>query len=191
LRDDLSNDLNSNAKVGMSNTGSKYSENVHHKKTIAKISEFGIIGEQAVFEKQQSKIEKELGRFVKVWGSTDFKKSSSDYAMPSSDEVRIVNYHSCRGLEAWSVMCLQLDEFYSRKFNEDSADTFRINEKISFVDPASMYATTWTLMALTRAIDTLYIQLSDSKNELFKICLEYAVKYPDKCTVKWGKYKPK
>lgn len=191
LQDNAVDDIESNINGTFSNTGLNSSGNGFHKKTIARVDEFDIIGEQVVLKKQQSAIEKELGKFVKVWSAMDSKKAGGDDAMPGSDEVRFVNYHSCRGLEAWSVMCLQLDEFYSRKLKEDTADTFRINEKLAFVNPASMYATTWTLMALTRAIDTLYIQLSESENELFKICFEYAVKHPGACTVKWGAHKPK
>jgi hypothetical protein len=36
-----------------------------------------------------------------------------------------------------------------------------------------MYAATWALMALTRVIDTMYIQINDRNSEFGKIVVEY------------------
>ena len=33
----------------------------------------------------------------------------------SNSEYLVSFYESCRGLESWSVMCLELDKFYDRK----------------------------------------------------------------------------
>ena len=42
----------------------------------------------------------------------------------SNSEYLVSFYESCRGLESWSVMCLELDKFYDRKKNEDEALNF-------------------------------------------------------------------
>ena len=36
-----------------------------------------------------------------------------------------------------------------------------------------MYAATWALMALTRVIDTLYIQINDKNSEFGKVVVNY------------------
>ena len=90
------------------------------------------------------------------------------------DEYIALFYESCRGSEAFSVMCLELDEFYERKKQDTIASKF-LSEDLLLTENQrkQKYAMTWVLMALTRAIDTLYIQISDSNSELGKIFQKY------------------
>lgn len=92
----------------------------------------------------------------------------------NANTYRSIFYESCRGLEAWSVVCLDLDLFYKRKYDEEIAanylsDDFLLTEN----DRRSKYAATWVLMALTRAIDTLYIHFDDPNSTLGKIFQQY------------------
>lgn len=93
-------------------------------------------------------------------GST-YKEKGDEY--PTQDQYRVIFYESCRGLEAWSAMCLDIDLFYQRKYDEDQAaiylsDRLDLNEN----ERREKYAITWVLMALTRAIDTIYITVDGS-----------------------------
>ena len=105
---------------------------------------------------------------------------------PSPNEVRIINYESCRGLEAWCVMCLNVDRFYMAQVKSDDAEKYLLNEGAIMTkeERAAKFAITWILMAATRAIDTLFLQMSDVSNEFVNLCMEYAVKNPDKCTIR-------
>ena len=60
-----------------------------------------------------------------------------------------------------------------------SEDMFLTKEQRS-----AMYAITWVLMAATRAIDTLYLQVSGTNSEFSKLCLEYTKNNPEKCICK-------
>lgn len=87
------------------------------------------------------------------------------------DNTRCILYDSCRGLEAWNVMCIDMDTFYYEKSDSKDAEEYAVvNGGRLFAESTEMYkyrfASLWCYMALTRAIDTLYIKLS-SVNNLF------------------------
>jgi hypothetical protein len=45
-------------------------------------------------------------------------------------------------------------------------------------DRKDMYAGTWALMAITRAIDTLYLKFDNPNSQFSKLVLEYAQQNP-------------
>lgn len=106
-------------------------------------------------------------------GTVDDK---SQLIVPSPNESRVIYYESCRGLEAWTVACFALDKFFSQKREDPDAEKYLIED--IFLNQnnehrKSMYAATWALMALTRVIDTLYIQINDRNSEFGKIVVDY------------------
>lgn len=112
----------------------------------------------------------------------------SKLKLPYPNEIRVIFYESCRGLEAWSTACFDLDKFFEAKRKEDDAEKFLIdNEKglniqnmfISNEERRKMYAATWTLLPMTRAIDTLYISINDVSSELGKIVDKYIQLNPE------------
>jgi hypothetical protein len=116
------------------------------------------------------------------WDGTVEDKSNLN--VPSPNESRVIYYESCRGLEAWSVVCFSFDKFFSQKQDEPDAEKFLIDNeektkltqdlfKVSNDDRKKMYAATWALMAMTRTIDSLYIQVNDRNSEFGKIVVEY------------------
>ncbi len=108
------------------------------------------------------------------WDGTVADKSQ--LIVPGPYESRVLYYESCRGLEAWSVACFAIDKFFKQKREDSDAEKFltedlflnRNNEQRK-----SMYAATWALMALTRVIDTLYIQINDRNSEFGKVVVDY------------------
>lgn len=100
----------------------------------------------------------------------------SQLIVPSPNESRVIYYESCRGLEAWTVACFALDKFFSQKREDPDAEKYLIGDLFLNQDNEhrkSMYSATWTLMALTRVIDTLYIQINDRNSEFGKIASDY------------------
>lgn len=95
------------------------------------------------------------------------------------DNTRCLLYDSCRGLEAWNVMCMDLNDFYYEKITsreaEDYAETYAGG---LFEDGRNKYmaqfASLWCFMAMTRAIDTLYIKLSNMNNSFSQTLLSVA-----------------
>jgi hypothetical protein len=108
------------------------------------------------------------------WDGTIENKSG--LTIPSSIESRVIYYESCRGLESWAVACFSLDKFFDKKRKEPNAEKYLLGDLLlsqKNEKRKSMYAATWVLMAITRVIDTLYIQIDDENSELGKIAKEY------------------
>ncbi|MCK6158173.1 hypothetical protein KZX29_05095 [Moraxella osloensis] len=77
-------------------------------------------------------------------------------------------------------MCLELDKFYERKQKDPIAAKYRSDDLLlTEEDRRKKYAMIWVLMALTRAINSIYIQISDSSSELGKLLLEYINSKPN------------
>jgi hypothetical protein len=75
------------------------------------------------------------------------------------DEFRIVQYDSCRGLEGWTVVNLAFDALYDYKHTSYDPP----EQPEMFFDAqaeAHRYAARWLMIPMTRAIDTLVIQVS-------------------------------
>lgn len=91
---------------------------------------------------------------------------------PSKDAFRIVQYQSSRGLEGWTVFLFRFDEFWNVKYNE-GLSTAKGGGKMLPEDYARRYAGQWMMIPMSRAIDTLVINLghgdSTIKNDLLKI----------------------
>ena len=96
---------------------------------------------------------------------------------PTKDQCRIYQYDSCRGLEGWCVACVNFDELIQYKL-----DTYITTENELGLDPeiAKMRnVLLWSIMPLTRPIDTLIITLSDPDTEVGKILKKLADTFPD------------
>lgn len=99
------------------------------------------------------------------------------------DNTRCLLYESCRGLEAWNVMCMDLNDFYyEKKISKDAEDYADSNAGGLFEDYRNkfmaQYASLWCYMAMTRAIDTLYIKLSNTSNAFSQALLNAARTVP-------------
>ena len=95
------------------------------------------------------------------------------------DNTRCLLYESCRGLEAWNVLCMDLNDFYYEKIisrdAEDYAETYAGGLFEEGRDKyMAQYASLWCFMAMTRAIDTLYIKLSNTSNSFSQTILGVA-----------------
>ncbi len=123
------------------------------------------------------------------WGFQTWDGASEDVreSYPTElDQLRIVQYESCRGLEGWTVVCLDLDQFYEFKLTtiggtptlEQTPGVFAGN--IAMLQQA---VARWLLMPLTRAIDTLVIQIDSQQSPMYNALAAAAAEYPD--IVEW------
>ncbi|MCY2687569.1 hypothetical protein [Salinimicrobium sp. TH3] len=125
------------------------------------------------------KADEEIDDF-RVWNTTG-NVDKKELGVPGSLSVRAIYYQSCRGIEAWSILCNNLDEFFDQKFNEDEAENYLLNDLFDQLNPDSRknkYAATWVLMAITRAMENCYINLSNSSSPFSKCLKEFEKKYP-------------
>lgn len=108
---------------------------------------------------------------ISVWSGVSENKSKLQ--VPFQNQPRVISYDSCRGLEAWSVMCLDLDGFIEAKRNSDDAQGYLADDLfLSEEQRKDKYALIWLLMAFTRPIDTLYLDLRKRNNSISKKIVE-------------------
>ncbi|NLI71180.1 MAG: AAA family ATPase [Bacteroidales bacterium] len=91
-------------------------------------------------------------------------------------ECRIYTYESCRGLEAWTTVCLRFDELFTHPHPHDYSE-------IEYPLARKYMLTLWTLIPLTRAIDTLVIVVRKD-SDISKLLKEIANENPDFVTYK-------
>lgn len=120
---------------------------------------------------------------IPIWdGTSSFNRM--EYAL-SSDEIRVLHYKSGRGLEAWTVVCIELDTYI-----ESIIRSYKADEKVDSLalesehDKRMKYLVNWLMIPLTRAIDTLIITLRDYDSTISKQILKIANEHPDYITIK-------
>ena len=114
---------------------------------------------------------------LKIWNGVKERKGT--LSVPAANQTRFIYYESCRGLEAWNVLCVDLDSFfYNMRCSKDAELYARTN--LSFFsnqeDLKSEFALHWVYMAITRPIDTLYIKLGNPSNEFSQKIVEIGKK---------------
>jgi hypothetical protein len=115
---------------------------------------------------------------INIWDSTS-KDLRSQYVVDLKQH-RLLQYESCRGLEGWTVVCLQLDEFIKYKmetFTEKSESGELALE--TFEEKRDKFVYLWSLIPLTRAIDTLVITLKDKNSRVGQALRKVYEQNPD------------
>lgn len=94
-------------------------------------------------------------------------------------ECRLYQYDSCRGLEGWCTVCLEFDELVQYKENiyRDDAEASLALE--SPEDRRNRFVYLWSLMPLTRPMDTLVITLRNPDSEVGRMLHSIADAYSD------------
>jgi hypothetical protein len=101
-----------------------------------------------------------------VWDGT--RDDVRDSYPTEVNQLRIVQYESCRGLEGWTVVNLGLDRFYEVKLAMAESRVLPDSSGELPIDPlrAQREAARWVLIPLTRAMDTILIQLDCGESPL-------------------------
>ena len=116
-----------------------------------------------------------------AWGEKDIKvfDGTNDMIRQSYPtdvgQCRLYQYESCRGLEGWVTVCLHFDELVEYKINEAKSNGLNSLELMS----PEYYAYLWSLMPLTRPIDTLCITLSNPESRIGQVLKKVAENYSD------------
>lgn len=122
-----------------------------------------------------------------VWDGVD---NTIRHSYPTdTNQFRVVQYDSCRGLEGWTVVNLGFDELYDtkldpRNISDNDLDIARrgtdgtLDWLIQDEDIYRDYANKWLMIPLTRAIDTLIIHIKSSESYVGKILKDLEKKHP-------------
>lgn len=118
---------------------------------------------------------------IQFWdGTATVGENQTEY--PSHpNQHRIFQYESCRGLEGWTVVCVELDELIRSKmdsFQEEASAQLSV-ALFSLEEKRRQFVFLWSLIPLTRAIDTLVITIKDPKSETCKTLRSLAHDYQD------------
>lgn len=114
---------------------------------------------------------------IYLWDGTN-EYQRSEYSI-RTDESRVLQYDSARGLEAWTVVCMDYDEFLDYKRNDFHADEGNRLLLESPQDTLNKYMINWALLPLTRAIDTIVLTLKDLNSKTAQILKGLSRDYPD------------
>lgn len=115
---------------------------------------------------------------IKIWDGT---RSDLRSEYPTElDQHRLFQYDSCRGLEGWTVICFEFDQFVRYKYEtyekEDNPYELALE---SDEEKRERFVNLWSLIPLTRAIDTLVITLKEKKGRIYDIFKELYNENPD------------
>ena len=111
---------------------------------------------------------------VNTFGRKDFPRSPNQF--------RVVQYESCRGLEGWTVVLKGFDEFVALKELQKLEAGLTSGERDGLGELESIAkreAYRWGLIALTRPISTLVVQLSEPRSFYSRTLLELSEQMPD------------
>lgn len=107
-----------------------------------------------------------------LWDGTN--SDNRDGYCVNTDEVRVLQYDSARGLEGWVVVCMDFDVFMEEK--EAEYIDGEVNSLLleSSEERKKKYLYNWAMIPLTRAIDTLVITLKDPQSKMASFIKEIA-----------------
>jgi len=101
-----------------------------------------------------------------VWDGVHTGTRRSSYPT-SVDQLRVVQYESCRGLEGWMSINVGFDKFLDAKFKEARTRSFPDGGLLSSrEDLMKEFVSRWAMIPLTRAIHTLVLHIEDPKDDI-------------------------
>ena len=99
----------------------------------------------------------------------------------SVDVLRVVQYESSRGAEGWVVVAFQFDRFCDQK-SEDWHPAGH-QPPLESKQSRNLFLARWIMIVLSRALDTLVIELTRNDHWMSTILLDVAAELPDIVTV--------
>lgn len=117
---------------------------------------------------------------ITIWDGTN-SLNRSDYSISTTD-IRVLQYDSSRGLEGWTVVCMDFDVFIEEKDEEYISGAVNSLILESPEERKKKHLYNWMMIPLTRAIDTLVITLENPNSKIGKILKSVADEHPDYVT---------
>lgn len=95
----------------------------------------------------------------------EIRNSIYDETNAKNNEHRLYPYESCRGLEAWTVVCLRFHELFTLPHPHDYRD-------INYGAARRYMQVLWAMMPLTRAVHTIIITIDANDNVVLPVLRE-------------------
>ena len=155
-----------------------------HKAEMKRLVDAGNIAYDMLYLVPHSLVEKAYGvsRFsmikdfehegIFLWDGTN--SDNRDGYCVNTDEIRVLQYDSARGLEGWVVVCMDFDVFMEEK--EAEYIDGEVNSLLleSPEERKKKYLYNWAMIPLTRAIDTLVITIRNPQSKMASFIREVA-----------------
>lgn len=112
-----------------------------------------------------------------IWDGTS-SDNRENYSI-DAEEMRLLQYDSARGLEGWTVVCMDFDVFLKEKsaeYQDDSVDALMLESQ---EERKQKYLYNWAMIPLTRAIDTIIITIKDQTSETARLLKRISEEHPD------------
>ena len=127
-----------------------------------------------------------------VWDGVD--RNTRHFFPKNKEQLRVVQYESCRGLEGWTVVNLAFDEFHDFKRNphymsesdmelSKYSDGGTLDWQATDDEILQNHANKWAMIPLTRAIDTLIIHIKSSESFIGNILKGIHERHPEE--IEW------
>ena len=114
---------------------------------------------------------------IHIWDGT---ASNNRESFPiDAEEVRLLQYDSARGLEGWTVVCMDFDVFLEEKSAEYQDETVDALMLESPKERKKKHLYNWAMIPLTRAIDTIIITIKSPTSETARLLKEISEEHPD------------
>lgn len=112
-----------------------------------------------------------------IWDGTS-SDNRENYSI-DAEEMRLLQYDSARGLEGWTVVCMDFDVFLKEKsaeYQDGSVDALMLESQ---EERKQKYLYNWAMIPLTRAIDTIIITIKDQTSETARLLKRISEEHPD------------
>jgi len=114
----------------------------------------------------------------KVWDG--IARDVREHYPTDREELRFVQYDSCRGLEGWTTINYDLDQLWDYKARQWLSEDYAHDPLMeSREEAAERHAARWIMIPLTRAMDTLVISVGKAPGPLRDVLLDVAGRRPD------------
>lgn len=113
-----------------------------------------------------------------VWDGTS--RDVREHFPEHREQLRFVQYDSCRGLEGWVAINYGLDQLWTYKFRQWFLEQHEVDGLYQTAEEAAkLHASRWVMIPLTRAIDTLVINVGREPNPVKEALLVAYMKRKD------------
>ncbi len=100
---------------------------------------------------------------------------------PMLGDYRVLSYDSCRGLESFAVVALEMDTFFDTKLRHYNGKQELMKQGDMFIipeDKAIQYASMWALIIFSRPVDLLLITIKNKDSIFYKVLEEISNSSP-------------
>jgi hypothetical protein len=93
-----------------------------------------------------------------------------DHFSNNSDDFRVLQYESCRGLEGWNLILDSFDTFLEMKLQSYLEGKYRFELQIEdYESEAIEFVWNWMSMVISRAMDTIVIHVENPRSQIGQI----------------------